>query len=326
MLNLLPLVPGEGPAGIRPLGTIAAGTRRTVEVELTARQTGRLQVRAEATADGGLQTQAQQDVIVRRAVLEVQVDGPPMKYAGTRSRYSVRVVNSGDATAQEVVAVATLPAGAQQIACSDGASVDANHGQVQWQLGTLRPGASRTLELECVLMSPGANRLDLRTVAAGELSAVASAVTSVESLADLKLMVNDPQGAVAVGAEVTYEVRILNRGTKAAENVLILGYFSEGIEPVAIRGWRGTMNEGEVVLERIPRLGPGQEMLVKIAAQANRPGDHVFRAELECVDPETKLAVEEWTRFYGDLGGQASLPGNTTPAASSPVQDDSIVE
>ena len=120
-----------------PLGTIAAGTRRTVEVELTARQTGRLQVRAEATADGGLQAQAQQDVLVRRAVLEVQVEGPPMKYAGTRSRYSVRVVNNGDALAQEVVALATLPAGAQQIACSDGASVDANHGQVQWQLGSL---------------------------------------------------------------------------------------------------------------------------------------------------------------------------------------------
>ena len=166
-------------------------------------------------------------------------------------------------------------------------------------------------------MSPGANRLDLRTVAAGELSAVASAVTSVESLADLKLMVNDPQGAVAVGAEVTYEVRIVNRGTKAAENVLILGYFSEGIEPIAVRGWRGRMNEGEVVLERIPRLGPGQEMLVKIAAQANRPGDHVFRAELECGDPETKLAVEEWTRFYGDLDVQASLPADSAPADES---------
>ncbi len=308
VLSLLPLVPGEGSAGVRHLGTIEAGTRQTIEVELTARQTGRLQVRAEATADGGLHCQSQQDVLVRRAILEVLVEGPPMKYAGTRSRYSIRVFNNGDATARDVVTLATLPAGAQQIACSDGATVEAKHGQVQWQLGTLRPGASRALELECVLMSPGANRVDLRTVAAGELSAVASAVTSVESLADLKLMVNDPKGAVAVGAEVTYEVRIVNRGTKAAENVTVLGYFSEGIEPVAVRGWKGTMNEGEVVLERIPRLGPGQEMLIKIAAQANRPGDHVFRAELECRNPETKLAVEESTRFYGDVEVQASRP------------------
>jgi uncharacterized repeat protein (TIGR01451 family) len=283
-------------------------------VELTARQTGRLQVRAEATADGGLLCKAQQDVLVRRAVLEVQVEGPSMKYAGTRSRYTVRIMNNGDASAQDVVAMATLPAGAQQIACSEGAAVDTNHAQVEWQLGTLRPGASRVVELECVLMSHGANRLDLRTVAEGDLSAVGSAVTQVESLADLQLMVNDPKGAVAVGAEATYEVRIVNRGTKAAEDILLLGYFSEGIEPIAVRGWRGSISEGEVVLERIPRLGAGQEMLVKIAAQADRPGDHVFRAELKCRDPETKLAQEEWTRFYGDLEVQAARPLNGQPA------------
>ena len=40
--------------------------------------------------------------------------------------------------------------------------------------------------------------------------------------------------------------------------------------------------------------------MIKITAQAHRSGDHVFRAELESVDPETKLAVEEWTRFFGE--------------------------
>ncbi len=89
-------------------------------------------------------------------------------------------------------------------------------------------------------------------------------------------------------------------GTRAAEGVQVYGYFSKGIEPVIIRGWRGSVNEGEVTLERIPRLAAGQEMIVKISAQAHRPGDHVFRAEVECGDPETKLAVEEWTRFYGE--------------------------
>ena len=276
VLNLLPLVPSEGSAGVRPLGTIAAGARRTIEVELTARQTGRLQVRAEATADGGLRCEAQQEVLVRRAVLDVQVDGPPMKYAGTKSRYAIRVMNSGDAAAQEVVAVVTLPAGAQGVACSDGATVDTQHGQVQWQLGSLRAGASRVVEMECVLMSPGANRIDLRTVAAGDLSAIGSATTTVESLADLKLVVNDPKGAVAVGTEVIYEVRIVNRGTKAAENIGIIGYFSEGVEPIAVRGWRGSMQDGEVVLERIPRLGAGQEMVVRHCRSSRPSGRSCF--------------------------------------------------
>ena len=303
VLNLMPLVPSEKTAGVRQLGTIRAGTRRTLEVELTARQTGRLQVRAEATADGSLRSQGVQDVFVRRAALEVQIDGPPMKYAGTRARYSIRVTNTGDATAQEAVAIATLPAGAKNVNASSGGSLDTNHGQIHWQLGSIRPNATRIVEMECTLVSPGSNRLDMRTVAHGDVSALGSAVTTVESLADLKMTVNDPKGAAAVGSDVSYEIRIENRGTKAAGDIQLYGYFSDGIEPMEIRGWRGSVNEGEVVMERIPRLGAGQEMVIKINAQAHQPGDHVFRAELECVDPETKLAVEEWTRFFGDPSG-----------------------
>ncbi len=300
VLNLMPLVPSEKTAGVRQLGTIRAGTRRTLEVELTARQTGRLQVRAEATADGSLRSQGVQDVFVRRAALEIQVNGPPMKYAGTRARYTIRVTNAGDATAQEVVAVATLPAGSKNVNASSGGSLDVNNGQIHWQLGSIRPNASRVVELECTLVSPGSNRLDLRTIAHGDVSALGSAITSVESLADLKMTVNDPKGAAAVGSDVGYEIRIENRGTKAAGDIQLYGYFSDGIEPTSIRGWRGSLSEGEVVMETIPRLGAGQEMVIKINAQAHLPGDHVFRAELECVDPETKLAVEEWTRFFGD--------------------------
>jgi uncharacterized repeat protein (TIGR01451 family) len=319
VLNLLPLVPGEKTAGVRRLGTVAAGSRQTMEVELTARQTGRLEVRAEVSADGGLAARSQQDVLVRRAALEVQVEGPPMKYAGTRARYVVRVANAGDAPAADVVVSANLPAGAKEVTSSDGGSFDPNAGQIQWHLGALRPGAARVYEFECTLMSPGDNRVDLRSVAAGDLSALGSTVTQVESLADLKLIVNDPQGAVAVGAEVVYEVRITNRGTKAAENIQLFGYFSEGIEPIGITGWKGQLNEGEVVLQSIPRLGAGQEMLLRITAQASRSGDHVFRAELECNEPETKLAIEEWTRFYGDRPPERQADSRSSPAARTPV-------
>lgn len=320
VLHLLPLVAGERQAAIRNLGTVPAGTRQTMEVELTARQTGQLQVRAEATADGGLKAQGKQEVLVRRGRLAVTVEGPPMKYAGTRARYAIRVRNTGDAPASQVAVVANVPGGATHVASSDGGTLDPTSGQVEWHVGVLRPGASRVFELECMLMSAGENRIDVRSTATGELSAVGSTATDVESLADLKLTVNDPQGAIAVGADVAYEVRIRNRGTKAAQNVQIFGYFSSGIEPVRIAGWRGEMNEGEVVLQAIPRLGPGQEMVVKITAQASRPGDHVFRAELECNDPETKLAVEEWTRFYGDDRPSQTARRKPKPAPAKQIK------
>ena len=83
VLTLLPIAEGNGPAGVRELGDIKAGTRRTVEVELTARQAGDLAVRAKATSDGGLTADAEQKVRVRRAQLVVEATGPKKRYAGT---------------------------------------------------------------------------------------------------------------------------------------------------------------------------------------------------------------------------------------------------
>jgi uncharacterized repeat protein (TIGR01451 family) len=302
VLQLLPLMPGDPATGVRQLGVLKSGTRRAVEVELTARQPGRLQIRAEATADGGLNCRGHQEILVRRANLEIKVEGPPMKYAGTRARYTFDITNNGDAPAQDVVALATLPSEAKSITATDHGAVHEDQLQVQWDLGSLRPGTGRRFDVECVLNAAGTNRVDIRAVASGNLTAISATETNVESLADLKLSVNDPKGAIAVGTDVVYEVRITNRGTKDARDIQVVGYFSEGVEPVSISGWSGTVAEGQVELEPISRLGAGQEMVVTITAQANRPGNHVFRAQLDCNNPETRLAQEEWTRFYGDGG------------------------
>ena len=135
-----------------------------------------------------------------------------------------------------------------------------------------------------------------------QLSAAASTVTQVEALADLRLTVIDPVGPVALGTEVVYEIKIENRGTKVANNINVVGYFSEGIEPNSIQGWQGAVEVGQVVLETIPRISAGQSVNVKVLAQASRAGNHVFRAELDSDDPDTKtkLAVEEWTVFHDE--------------------------
>jgi hypothetical protein len=151
-----------------------------------------------------------------------------------------------------------------------------------------------------MLISAGENRVDLHARGAANLSATASVATTVEALADLKLTVNDPPGAIAVGADATFEVRVVNRGTKAAERIRVIGYFSDGLEPVAVQGWQADVREGEVEFEPLGRIGPGQELVLKITARASVPGNHVFRAEVDCAAPETRLVSEEWTKFYAD--------------------------
>ena len=313
VLNLLPVTPDAEAAGAREIGTLQAGQRRSIEIELTAHQAGRLQIRAHAFADGGLRAEGAQDVIVRRANLQVDAVGPAMKYSGTTATFKIRVANTGDATASNVELDAVLPAEAKFVGCTDGGKLDAQQGQVTWQIGSLRHGAARIFDLQCQLTASGENRLDVRSRATGDLSAARAVITNVEALADLKLYINDPKGAIPVGADSEYEVRIVNRGSKAAEEVRIVGFFGPGVEPISIQGWRGQLDTGQVEFETIDRLNAGQELVFKIVARADNPGTHRFRVEVTCTDPDTTLASEESTKYYGESTGTARQ-AMTTPS------------
>lgn len=327
LLTLLPVNNNSGNAGERDLGNIKAGTQRTIEVELTARQAGDLAIRAQASADGGLRAEGQQPVRVRRPNLVVEAAGPKKRYAGTPARYTVKVTNNGDATARDIVATAGLPMGAKFVKSSKNGAFDKNRNMVQWSIGALRPGAYQIVEVTTILGGSGASRLDAKVAARpDQLTAAASAVTEVEALADLRLTVVDPVGPVPLETEVAYEIRIENRGTKAAKTINIVGYFSEGIEPVAIQGWQGDVQVGQVSLETIPQVSPGQRMVIKVMAQATRSGNHVFRAELDSNDPttKTKLAVEEWTVFHQD--GELLQATDDAPIqqAEKPAESDDL--
>src|SRR5690606_30814617 len=128
----------------------------------------------------------------------------------------------------------------------------------------------------------------------------------------------DPPGAVPVGKEVIYEVRVLNRGTKAASNVEITAFFSEGVEPTAIEGMQGSIAPGQVTAAPAASLAPGAELVLKIKAKADRPGNHIFRAVVQCTNPETRLAAEETTRFFG--AAQSDGPSLSQNPAASPYQ------
>jgi hypothetical protein len=132
----------------------------------------------------------------------------------------------------------------------------------------------------------------------------------VDALADLKLVVNDPPGAIPVGKEVFYEVKVLNRGTKTAAGVEIAAYFSDGIEPTAVEGLQGAIAPGQVTAAPVPALPPGAEITLKIKARADQAGNHIFRAVVQCANPETRLASEETTRFYSSA--------QATPAPAEP--------
>jgi uncharacterized repeat protein (TIGR01451 family) len=300
MVALLPVGrASEGVANHR-IGTLHAGESKAIDIELTARQAGAITIKAQAFADGGLRSETAEHVLVRRANLRIEVQAPKIKYAGTVGTYRVIIVNAGNATADNVQVAAMLPPDAKYVSSNGGGRLESQQNKVNWTLGTLQAGGERILEMQCSLSAPGDNRMQFVTMADDDLSAAASSETRVEALADLKLEVRDPQGPIAVGEYTVYEVHIRNRGTKAAEGVDLTVFFSDGLEATSVDGGPHEIGPGQVVFKPIAMLPAGETTIYHVHTRADKPGNHIFRAEVICSSLQTKLAAEETTHFYGD--------------------------
>ncbi len=83
---------------------------------------------------------------------------------------------------------------------------------------------------------------------------IADAKANVEAISDLKLTVIDPVAPAPIGKPVTYELVIVNRGSKPATGVKILAQFSNGIEPTEAEGHKHHIVRGRWFSSRSFRL------------------------------------------------------------------------
>ena len=304
VITLMPLNPGDGAPASHSIGLLRPGESKTIEVELVARQAGKVTIHAEAVAVGDIKATLAEEVLVRRAALAVTAHAPKMQYANTPATYEVHVKNTGNAAAQNLRVNCRLPAKAEFVSCSASGKQDES-GVVHWSIASLDQGAELTLTAKCLLRSAGTNKMEVACLADRDLQQEAAAATHVEAVADLTLEVVDPSGPVPVGTDMVYEVHIRNRGSKSAETIDAIAYFSNGIEPVSVEGGPHELKPGMVVLRTIPTLEAGREVVYKIKARADAPGNHRFRAEVTCKPLDTKLTEEEATLFYSETTEEA---------------------
>ncbi len=280
------------------LGNIEPQEQKKFQVELIARSAGSMDLTTTVMADGDLNRSDTKEIIVRRAVLNVQLQGPPMKYAGTTATYQLTVSNQGDAMARDVVAAIALPSGIEFISGID--NVEQIDGGIRWNVGMLSPGNQRTYQITCNMSAAGEINIEAASRGAGDLAATHAFMTRVEAVADLVLIVEDPKGPLPTGQEIEYQIRVRNRGTRSARNVDIVMHFSEGVEPIKAEGIANDITPGQVSFSPIAQIDPGEEILLKIRANASTAGSHRFRAQLLCEESDSHEVAEGTTRFFGE--------------------------
>ena len=295
------------------LGDIKAGAEEVFQVELMARTAGELSLMAAATADGEIEANSERKITVRRAKLDVTIEGPAMKYSGDVGHYTVTMSNSGDAAANNLMAAVALPVGAKYISGID--SVTPIEDGVRWQVGPLEPGQKREYKVQCQLNGSGDMQVECG-VKQGDLAASAACVTLVETVADLVLEVEDPRGPLPTNKNVPYIIKIRNRGSRSAESVELVVQFSEGIEPNSAEGHQHRIVPGQVLFSPIAEIEPGQEVSYEVTAAAHQQGTHIFRAQLTCNDSDSREIAEGTTRFFSH-DGESTRASSTANAAAA---------
>jgi uncharacterized repeat protein (TIGR01451 family) len=282
------------------LGKLAPGQSQSVDYQLVAKAAGRLCNRAVATAAGGLREEVEHCVTVGEAKLTLSKTGPARRYLNMAVSYQLTATNPGTAAVEELVITDTLPPGGTFVSASGGGQQVG--GEVRWAIGTLAPGASRTVDVVLRAREPGrlCNRATAR--AARGLTAQAEFCTEFTGVSALLLEVVDTDDPVEVGAETNYIILVRNQGMVPTNEVRIDALVPQQMAVARVAGPSRYRQEGQRLLFEPLTLAPRSDARYVITVKALRPGDVRFKVDLTARElPSGPVHEEESTTVYADL-------------------------
>lgn len=289
------------------IGDIQPGGERIIEVELTFQQMGSIAISGQAASKTqSLEAKSKIDVSVNQIKLESEWKTPARQYLGSVAEYQVTLHNRSTMAGENVMCSAIIPDGLSVDHLPEGATVVGK--EIRWTVATIK--ALESMDFRFYLQANEASEAKLRFEAksAGNGTTLAETIAVLDPIVDLKLTVIDPIAPAPVGQDVQYDMVILNRGTRPARAVKVVAQFSNGIEPIRAEGVMGKLVPGQVIFDSIDTIGPGQQITLRVVAQAAEAGVHRFRAELLCEDGETQLIQEESTRYLATSRSDTSKP------------------
>ena len=279
------------------LGTLEPGQTRTVEYQAIAKKAGRWTNRAVLTSAAGERREASTAVVVGAAGLELTKSGPARRYLNRPATYQVTVRNAGTMPATGVVVTDVLPEKAAFVSASEGGRREG--GEVRWSLGTLAPGARRTVQV--VLRAATAGEVVNRATATADrdLKAEAQAATLFEAATGVTVDVDEQEDPVAVGAETKYTITVVNQGAGPVTRLVVRATVPEQMDVQGATGPSAFRREGRQVVFEPITLQPRDEKVYEVSVKAVRAGDVRFTVDLTA-DQLTAGPVhrEESTTIY----------------------------
>jgi uncharacterized repeat protein (TIGR01451 family) len=178
---------------------------------------------------------------------------------------------------------------------------DAGQNAVLWGLEELPAAKSGTVKFVATPVETGEQKIRVEGKADLGLSVASEQSVQVEAASQLVFSILDLNGPIEVGTDTTYEVRVSNRGSRPATNVVVAAALPNEIKLVSGEGpSRATTRGQQVSFAPIGRINSGEEVTFRIHANGLRPGDHIVRVQLSSNESSTPVTQEVSTRVYVD--------------------------
>lgn len=282
------------------VGTLQAGETRTLDLVLTAEQAGMVDNVMTARADASLQTTASCQFEVIAPALAISLEGPRRKYLERPATFVVNLDNPGTASAKEVQLVAQLPKGLKYVNANNMGEYDEATHSVYWSLAELPANERGTVELTALPVAPGEHTIRAATRADQGLEDRTESSLQVEGMAALSFETRALENLIELGGETTCEIRVTNRGSKAATNVSISAVMPQGLRAISAKGdSQHRVEPTQVTFAPLVQLAPGAEALFHVTAQGVAPGDQLVKVRVTS-DDQQPITKEASARVYAD--------------------------
>jgi len=283
------------------VGELRPGESRKLELTMVAKQPGPVTNVLAARGDGNLRVENKRTLEVAAPRLEVTVEGPKKRYLEREATYQLSVTNPGTAPAEQIELVAYLPTGLKFVSANNGGHYEEANRAVHWRLEELPVKEIGTVELVAMPVEAGQQNIKLLGTANRGLRVEKEQPVMVEGIAAVMFQVADTADPIEVGGETTYEVRVVNQGSKAATNVRVVVALPAEMKPVAAEGpTRYTTEGGRVLFDGLARLAPKADTTYRVRTQALKAGDLRTSIQLMTDEMTSPVTKEESTRVYAD--------------------------
>jgi uncharacterized repeat protein (TIGR01451 family) len=195
------------------LGHMQPGDEALLTMQVLPEQEGEIGSVAQVSFAGKATTRS----ICTRPLLAVEHAAPKQVLIGEPLRLAITVTNPGTGAATGVMVEEDVPEGLTHVAGSE----------LEYEVGTLRPGETRQLELQ--LTAAKAGLIENVVTVRGDGNLIAQHKVQIEVIAPkLEVAVSGPKRRY-LERQATYTLSLANSGTAAARNVELVAFLPKGM-------------------------------------------------------------------------------------------------